>query len=305
MRIELSVGVTTIKSRLRNIFIVMAVMVLVPVLLLGYAIVMVTTIEIKTDKVNTQLPRIEDVPRKYWSELSEKKIFFIHKDLGDEIIDGMKALVKEHDYIRLNIVETTDPCAFDRPIVAHAKIGRCMNPDSKTSGFEDALDSGIGEKADITFIKFCHMDVIWQSDAQIVFDSYRKMVEELKDRYPRMKLLHVTVPICSKPARSRKILRETIKLLIGRPSIFDDNLRRQQYNTLLHNAYSQTESIFDLALAESINPDYMSCYTTLRGIEKVLVKAPQYTIGGSRLNAEGKKIIAEQLLITLARIASE
>lgn len=280
-------------------------MVLVPVLLFGYAILTVTTVEIKTDKAGIQLSRIEDIPPKYWSELSEKKIFFVHKELGDEIIDGMKALVKENDYIRLNITETTDPCAFERPIFAHAKIGRCMNPDSKTSGFEHALEAGIGEKADIAFIKFCYMDVIWQSDVQAVWDGYRKMVEKLKSRYPKTRFLHVTVPISSKPTGRTKILREAIKLLIRRPGIFDDNLRRQQYNALLHMAYSQTESVFDLALAESINPDCVSCYTTTRSIEKVLVKAPQYSIGTAHLNIEGRKIIAEQLLIALAKMAGE
>lgn len=248
---------------------------------------------------------IEDVPIEYWTKLSQKKIFFAHAELGDQIIDGVKAIVTKYDCINLNIVETTDPAAFDRPIFAHAKIGKCTNPDSKIGDFKNALDNGIGKRADIASLKFCYMDVIWQSDGQIVFDNYQEMIKELKNRDPRLKFLHVTVPICSRPRKNKKILRESTKLLAGRPSIFDDNLRRQQYNTLLRSAYSQTESVFNLALAESIDPDGFSWYTTTRGVERVLAKAPQYSVGIAHFTKEGRRKVAEQLLIALARMAND
>ena len=100
------------------------------------------------------------MPIEYWTKLSQKKIFFAHTELGDQIIDGMEAIVHKYDYIKLNIVRTTDPSAFDRPIFAHAKIGKCMNPNSKIGGFKNVLDGGIGKRADIASLKFCYMDVI-------------------------------------------------------------------------------------------------------------------------------------------------
>ncbi|MCK4793405.1 MAG: hypothetical protein KAV87_57280 [Desulfobacteraceae bacterium] len=96
-----------------------------------------------------------------------------------------------------------------------------------------------------------------------------------------------------------------MKLLAGRPSIFDDNLRRQRYNTLLCSAFSQTESVFDLALIESINPDGFSSYNTISGVERVLVKAPQYSAGIAHFTKEGRRKVAEQLLIALARMAND
>ena len=298
-------GKTAIKIRLLNVVLTLLVVTLVSIFLVAFAIFKVTMVEIKADRLDVPLSRIKDVPQKYWSELSEKKIFFAHRELGAEIIDGIKSLVKECNYIELNIVETTDPCAFDMPVFAHAKIGICTHPDTKTNGLLDVLDRGVGEKADIIFLKFCYGDLRWESDAQGVFDIYCKMVEEIKNRYPRVELLHITVPIGSKNIGNRSIFREAIKLLVGRPSHLDDNLRRQQYNTLLCNSYPRTGYIFDVALIESINQDGLSCYTKVMGIEKVLVKAPEYSISGGHLNAEGRKIVAEQLLITLARMAGK
>lgn len=288
---------------MRNVLITVAVVASISVLLLGFAIAETMTLEIKTDRINTRLARVEDVTMEHWAALSQKKIFFAHTELGNEIIDGMKAIMTEHDYIRLNIAETADPTAFDRPTFAHAQAGRCMDPDSKISHFKDLLNAGLGQRVSVACLKFCYNDVIWESDAHAIFRNYQKMVEQLKSSYPNVKFLHVTVPICSRPSGSKKILRESVKLLAGRPSIFDDNVRRAQYNDFLRAAYSQTEAVFDLALLESIDPHGFRCYTRTRGIEKVPAKAPQYSVGSAHFNTEGRKIIAEQLLTALAEMA--
>ena len=79
---------------------------------------------------------------------------------------------------------------------------------------------------------------------------------------------------------------------------------RECYNELLRNAYSKTEPFFDLAQIESINPDGFRCYA-VKGAEKVNFMVSEYTEDGGHLNADGRKKIAEQLLIVLAQIAKE
>ena len=98
--------------------------------------------------------------------------------------------------------------------------------------------------------------------------------------------------------------REAIKLLLSRPTCFDDNLRRQQYNIMLKDTFSEDDYVFDVALIESINPEGMSCYSEVRDVDIVLIKAPEYSIVNSHLTVEGRKKVAEQLLIMLVKMAN-
>lgn len=289
--------------RLRKLLIIAVLCVLFGAGLVGYSILKVTTYEIKTDQLGEPLLTFNEIPQEQWAKLAQKKIFFAHKNLGDEIIDGIHQILEEHPFLMLSIEETTDPAAFEKPVFAHAEIGRCLYPESKMIGFKNVLDADVGEKVDIAILKFCYADVIWQTDAQEVFQAYCQTMKELKAEFPHIQFLHVTVPIGSKPQSKYSIFREAIKSLVRRPSCFDDNLRRRQYNAMLRETFSQ-DYIFDLALIESINSNGLSCYSKVRDVEKVLIKAPEYSIGNSHLTVEGRKKVAEQLLVTLAKMAN-
>ena len=263
-----------------------------------------TKIKVKTDTNEITLPSIDDVPKEYWVKLAEKKIFFGHKSVGYNIIDGMKDILNERDYIKLNIVQTDNPTDFDQPIFAHSQVERNTDPASKIKNFRSIMDAGVGDKVDIAFFKFCYVDVMRDSDPQQIFDCYNKAIEDLKVRYPGTKFLHVTVPVCSAPKGTKRNLKESIKLLIGRPGVLDDNIMRQRYNTLLRDTYSQQEPVFDLALVESVNLSGFRCYAN-KGAERVFILAPEYTKDGGHLNKQGRKRAAEQLLIVLGEIAGK
>jgi hypothetical protein len=141
------------------------------------------------------------------------------------------------------------------------------------------------------------------SNPQGIFDSYWKAIEDLKVRYPDTEFLHVTVPIRSAPKGVKRYLKQSIKLLIGKQGVLDDNMKRQHYNTLLNDAYSKTEPLFDIALAESVSPGGYRCYA-VKGEEKVDFMVSQYTYDGGHLNEKGRKRVAEQLLIIIAQTAN-
>ena len=260
----------------------------VVVLIIGALTMFLTKIQTKTDTNKITLLSLDDVPRESWAKLAEKKIFFGHKSVGYNIIDGMEDIIEERDYIKLNILEAHEPAEFDRPVLAHSQVGRNTDPVSKIESFSDVMDSGVGEKLDIAFFKFCYVDVTRDSDPREIFDSYRAAIEELKGRYPETKFLHVTVPLCSGPRGLKRDIKERIKLLIGRPGILDDNTMRQRYNTLLKGNYGDKEPVFDLALTESVNPEGFRCYAT-KGAERVSVMTPEYTEDGGHLNDRGRK----------------
>ena len=250
------------------------------------------------------LRRISDVPRHYWAVLAEKKIFFGHQSVGFNIVDGLKDVMKEHDYITLNIVETNDSADFDQPIFAHARVGHNLDPTSKINAFRDIMDNGVGNKADIAFFKFCYVDVMRDSEPKQIFDQYAGAMNDLAGRYPQTIFLHVTVPVCSTPKSPKRIAKSLVKRLIGKKSVLDDNTKRWQYNELLNNSYSDNINVFDLALAETISLNGFRTYIK-KGDQKVFFMLPQYTTDGGHLNEEGRRIVAEQLLIVLAELANE
>jgi len=250
------------------------------------------------------LRRISDMPRHYWTMLAEKKIFFGHQSVGFNIVEGLKDVMKEHDYITLNIVETNDPADFDQPIFAHAKVGHNLDPTSKINAFCDIMDSGVGDKADIAFFKFCYVDIMRDSEPKQIFNRYTGAMNELSRRYPQTTFLHVTVPVCSVPRSAKKVVKSLIKRLIGRPGVFEDNVKRWEYNALLNDAYGKQQEFFDLALTETVGLNGFRAYMK-KGDQKVFIMLPQYTTDGGHLNEEGRKIVAEQLLIVLAELANK
>ena len=96
-------------------------------------------------------PSIKDVPVENWEKLSQKKIYFGHQSVGNNIMDGVKDLMTEYPQINLKIVETSDQADFKLGIFAHSKVGKNMDPISKISGFESYMKNGLGGRADKAF----------------------------------------------------------------------------------------------------------------------------------------------------------
>jgi hypothetical protein len=256
-----------------------------------------------TDKIS--LPSMDDVPDAYWSKLAEKKVFFGHQSVGYNIMDGIMDVMRERDSIQLNILETCDPEEFDEAIFAHSKVGTNTNPGSKIEAFSDIVEAGVGHKVDIAFFKFCYVDIMRSSDPQEIFDRYKAALDNLENRYPETTFLHVTVPVLSVPKDTKNHFKQSMKLFLGKPGLLDDNAARQRYNTLLKNACaSQKRSVFDLALIETVNPDGLRYYVS-KGGQQVCVMVPEYTDDGGHLNHQGRKRVAEQLLIFLAEVANK
>ena len=286
--------------KIRTVYIFIAV---VCVLAPGIMMMVMTRIETRTDANKITLPSIDDVSAESWAELAGKKIFFGHQSVGYNIIDGISDAMNERDCIKLNVLESHKPAVFDQPVLAHSQVGRNTDPISKIESFVDIMDAGAGGKVDMAFFKFCYVDIMRESDPQKIFDAYSAAIEDLKKRYAETRFIHVTVPLRSAPKGLNKNLKQSVKLLIGKPGVLDDNMMRQRYNKLLRGAYSKTEPFFDLAMIESINPDGFRCYAA-KGAGKIDFMASEYTEDGGHLSDKGRKRVAEQLLIILAEAAN-
>jgi lysophospholipase L1-like esterase len=255
-------------------------------------------------KENLNPTNIANVPAENWQALANKKIFFAHMSVGLNIIDGIRDVMKEHDQIKLNIVETSSPGDMTSPIFAHATLGHNTDPLAKIESFKTLMASISRARPDIAFLKFCYVDIYGHSDTDNIFNAYTKAVAELRQQNPNTAFLHVTTPLCSVPTSLKNRAKMSIKTLIGKDTVVDDNANRDNYNKLLKNAYAESGHIFDLTRAESTDVTGSSCYAK-KGKQEVPMMISDYTTDGGHLNEKGRKIVAEQLLIKLAMTASE
>jgi hypothetical protein len=257
-----------------------------------------TSLGVRTGTSPQKLRRLADVPADAWTRLQGKTIFFGHQSVGYNIVRGLQELEASHKSPHLNVVETKDANKMTGPMLAHAPVGKNRDPESKITEFKALLEGGLREKADIAFFKLCYVDITRDSNPEAILAAYGKAVDALKSRFPRVALVHVTVPLCA-PEKGEK---EGIKRLLGLSPVLDDNLVRARYNSLLRERYSGKEPLFDLALYETLGPDGLRRYS-LRNGQEVPVLVPSYTDDGGHLNPMGQRHVAEQLLLELLDLA--
>jgi hypothetical protein len=253
-----------------------------------------------TDKA-IPLPPVKNVPESTWKRLSEKRTYFGHQSVGFNIVEGLKDVIKENPQIKLNIVETNDPTMFGIPIFAHSCNGKNHYPISKVDAFVESMERGIGNNADYAFFKLCFVDITANTDVQKVFTYYREKMEKLKDQYPKTIFIHVTVPLTT-VQRGPKAF---IKKIIGRPiDGYADNIKRNEFNSLLRKEYEGKAPILDLAKIESITSNGKSVAFTKDG-KSFYAMNPEYTHDGGHLNETGRKVVAQSLLILLANLIEQ
>ena len=250
-----------------------------------------------------QLISVEAIPEAYWQKLAEKRVFFGHQSVGYNIIDGVAEIVEEHPEIDLNIVNSKDFDSIDGAAIFHDNVGRNTKPKSKLMAFKNALESSEDQRVDIAILKFCYVDIRHDSNPQEEFDQYLSTISDLEDRNPHTTFVHSTVPIEARNSSVTRVLKESIKTLIGRPGVVDDNRVRQRYNELLRSAFAGRGLVFDIARYEAVGPEGSLSYRVVDS-EKVVLMDGRYSDDGGHLNKVGRRKVAEQFLVTLALAAN-
>lgn len=247
---------------------------------------------------NNSLPSIKDVPQSTWDKLAQKKIYFGHQSVGYNIIDGIKDVMKENPQIKLNIVETSNPSDFNTGVFAHSKVGKNVDPKSKIDGLMKYMDEGLGNKTDLAFLKLCYVDIMQNSDVDDLFNEYHASMSLLKQKYLQLTIIHFTNPLTTIQSGPNA----WVKKIIGREvSGYEENIKRNKFNELLINKYQGKEPVFDLAKLESTLLDGTRASFDKEG-KTFYCLAEKYTNDGGHLNEVGRKIVAEQFLIFLAKL---
>lgn len=233
---------------------------------------------------------------KAWQLLENKKIFFAHQSVGDNIVNGLELLAEKCNK-QFTPLETRDANKVNDSIFVHAKVGKNKQPETKLADFELLMEQGMGEKVDIALLKFCYIDIQHDTNIDELFIKYRDTLASLSKRYPDTKYLAVSAPLTT----IQTGLKMWIKKALGHPSRAIENKKRQEFNERLRLTYSADNRLFDIAAIESTLPDGSREKYQLDGQEYYsLYKG--YTDDGSHLNEVGQLHAAQALLDMLGKM---
>ncbi len=246
----------------------------------------------------TLYDKFDKVPAQNWQAVNKGRIYFGHHSVGNNILDGMRAVIGDHPAIDFTIAVGTDKDAFKRNALVHSPVGANKNPTSKIDAFAKYIENGLGNQCDVAFFKFCYIDFDATTDVDALFAQYRQTMDRLKQKYPRTTFVHVTVPLTVIQTGPKA----WVKRIIGRPIRgYAENAARNRFNQLLINTYQNKMPIFDLAAAESTYPDGRRYSYEHEGqVYNALV--PAYASDGKHLNADGGRHVAKELLLVLANV---
>lgn len=230
-------------------------------------------------------------------KVAQKKVFFGHQSVGQNIIDGIGDLSEKASVQGLNLVESNDASRFDHPVFAHVRIGENRHPSLKLADFEKRIDAGIGRKADIAMLKFCYVDINARTEVEKLFADYVQTMTRLGQKYPNLVLVHVTVPLKTVERGLKSRIKQWAGL--GLPEEYADNADRNRFNELMRRRYQGKEPLFDLALLEATAPDGTAETFTLRG-KSYQALFPGYASDGGHLDSAGRRRVARELLLILS-----
>jgi hypothetical protein len=229
--------------------------------------------------------------------LIEKRILFGHKSVGYNILEGVEELKRKDsrlDRLSLFEIKPGEAVPYEKPGIYHSPNGKNGFPKDKCDAFKRLLsENDTGAKIDIAFFKFCYVDFNPQSDASMIFDYYVATMESLKNKFPKLNLMHVTVPLVAHRWGVRSIIRN---LTEGDAA----NVKRNEYNKLLISKYGSSDVIYDLAAVESTYPDGKREMFNEEG-KKYYSLVRLYTNDGGHLNERGRYNAAKAFLEAICR----
>ena len=218
------------------------------------------------------------IPQSWLNQARNLSVFFNHKSIGGNILDGIADL-QSQDSVRYTI--SVQYSSGTSSGINEYRAGSNGEPLSKINGFGPLVKDG----HNIAFMKFCTGDcpcVQGDTAMETVWARYRDMMVAQQSEHPSTELVWWTWPLISN-THSRAYCDEEIQ---G----YNDNVRDYV------NAHGGT--LFDLAAITSHDPDGNP--VTYDGYEAAW---PAWTSDGSHLNTAGRQRVASALWWMMARLA--
>ena len=230
--------------------------------------------------------------------LSDKRLFFGHQSVGQELMAGVQDLVRDRGVGPA--VAVWQPDAPLAPgTIAHAMNGKNKEPLTKIRAFEETMTGPLRGQADIAFFKFCYVDIQDSTDVEGLFREYEASMDRVAAANPQTRFLHVTSPVTELEGG----FKGTLKRVLGkRLEGFEENYHRERFSDLVRARYGPDGSVFDIAAFESSRPDGGK-NTYERNGQAVPALIAAYSYDGKHLNEPGRRLVAEGLVESLARLS--
>ncbi len=231
--------------------------------------------------------------------LQTKRIYFGHQSVGEDIMNGLRSILRENSDVRLNLVTTKGALNLPESFFLDSFVGENRRTDLKCADFTKNIDSLAGGRLDIAMLKFCFADIQRETNIQEIFERYTATIDSLKRRHPAVTFVHVTVPLSAGTTG----LKRLINTVLGRVGNNDmANLNRHRFSEMLKERY-KGEPVFDLASIESTYPDGTRESTTYGGETYYSMIADYAAEDGDHLNEKGRSLAAGAMIHVLADIA--
>ena len=233
-----------------------------------------------------------NVPSTTWARVNATRTFFAHQSLGGNLLAGVHDLQQRDHATTLPVVDIKKTSVPDGAVLAHLYVGQNGDPMSKIRGFREALESGLGDTIDVAALKFCFWDIQKHTAVDQVFDAYSRTIAELQTRFPRIRFVHVTVPLYARDDDWRAGVRRLLRMDVPRTL---DNAKRHELSERIRNRYKGREPVFDLEGFEAALDREAGGIPYLRG---------DYTFDGGHLNEAARAAGAAHFLDVVAVAAA-
>jgi hypothetical protein len=228
--------------------------------------------------------------------LQTKRIYFGHQSVGEDIMNGLRSILRENSDVRLNLVTAKGDVDLPGTFFLDSFVGENRRTDLKCADFARCIDSLTGGRLDIALLKFCFADIQRETNIGEILDRYTATIDSLKRRHPGVRFVHVTVPLSAGTTG----LKRLVNSVLGRAGNNDmANLNRHRFSEMLKKRFSG-EPVFDLESIESTYPDGTRETSTV-GAETAYSLIGDYAAeDGDHLNEKGRDLAARSLVRLLA-----
>lgn len=215
------------------------------------------------------------------TQVRDLRVFFGHQSVGYNVMKGINLLAQEFgveipNYA--NLKEGQSPRA-GAGFLAHAKVGENGYPLRKLDEFDSIIRAGVGDGLDVALVKLCYIDFGPKTDVAAVFKAYRTRMGQLVKDYPEVAFVYATVPLEVDADQANRV--------------------RTEFNELVRAEYGPTGRLWDIAAAESTDPDGNRV-----GGKNFEALYAGYASDGAHLNPTGAVVVAEPLVLLLASLAA-
>jgi len=272
-----------------------------------------------------EMAALDAVSDACWKELRDRRIYFVHRSVGDDLVKGMEDAMRRRSTIGLRVVGydaarresarehreerrerergggnedevrtgsgRVPPDAFAEPGFIHADAGY-HHAETKIDEFEELLLSEEGARIDVAILELCYRDFGRSTDTATLLQHYAQAVESIRHARPDLVIVHCTVPLREAERGFRRAVKDAVG--VGGDGA---NAARGRFNEALRKRF-HGEPMLDLARLESVRPDGSEATVVVQDASWPAL-AKEYSEDGAHLNARGRLRLGVGMLATL------